>query len=105
MDTWFALLRSAGLDPANANTPRTPFETVAACPTAEIVRDKRDDALWLLDFSGEPEKIDGIYDAPVRRATQADVEATQAAHERAVARTKESLHIRGRLHLKECFDA
>ncbi|WP_027237812.1 hypothetical protein [Leisingera caerulea] len=71
----FELLRQAGIDPASGSYMRSPFVTVVATPTAEIIRDTRTEDLWHLDMSDDPEESDGMYDAPARSATSQDVEA------------------------------
>lgn len=88
MASWHTILRSAGIAPDATDVARTPFETVAACPSAEIVRDTRDDARWYLDFSGEPKASEGLYDAPARSATDADVARVEAERQNALAQSR-----------------
>lgn len=77
--TWFDLLRSAGIDPTSAKWAGCPFETVAANQTSEIVEDRRNGDLWLLDHSNAPEDADDVVDCPVSRATEEQYRAMKSA--------------------------
>lgn len=78
MTSWFGILKTAGIDPCVDSCEGSPFETVAAEGAGEIVQDRRDNALWYLDYSGEPKNKEAPYDAPARPASLSDVDAMNA---------------------------
>jgi len=78
------LLRSAGIDPNADSLEGSPFETVAACATGEIMEDRRNKNLWFLDHSGcDPDAEDWV-DVPCHPATNRDYRRMRSEHKAAL---------------------
>lgn len=78
------LLRSVGIDPDAESWAGSPFESVAVCLTGEIMEDRRNGDLWLLDHSNcDPDAEDWV-DVPCRRATDEEYHAMKAVHKAAL---------------------
>jgi hypothetical protein len=78
------LLRGAGIDPDAESWAGSPFESVAQCATGEILEDRRNGDLWLLDHSGcDPEAEDWV-DVPARRVTDQDYRRMRDEHKAAL---------------------